>query len=126
MEGDERGGDEAGAAGGSATDCGVGEGICVKHIHFVGIGGAGLSALAQVMLGRGVGVSGSDPSAPNPVTDYLENLGARIFSGHAAKNIAGADLIVVTSAAQNDNPEIAAAHLQQIPIMKRREFLREL
>src|SRR4051794_23087399 len=97
-----------------------------KHIHFVGIGGAGLSALALVMLARGGEVSGSDSAAPNAVTDGLENLGARIYSGHDAKNIAGADLIVVTSAAQHDNPEIAAAHLRQIPILKRREFLREM
>ncbi len=98
----------------------------MKHIHFIGISGAGLSALAQVMLGRGYVVSGSDPAAPNRVTDALENRGAKIFSGHAAKNIAGADLIVVTSAAQNDNPEIVAAHYQQVPILKRREFLREV
>lgn len=97
-----------------------------NHIHFVGIGGAGLSALAQVMLGRGVEVSGSDPAAPNAVTDSLERLGAKIYAGHDAKNIAGADLMVVTSAAQSDNPEIEAAHLQQIPILKRREFLREM
>lgn len=97
-----------------------------KHIHFVGIGGAGLSALALVMLGRGVEVSGSDPAAPSAVTVGLEKLGAKIYSGHDPKNIAGADLVVITSAAQNDNPEIAAAHLQQIPILKRRDFLREM
>ncbi len=96
------------------------------HIHFLGISGAGLSALAQVMLGRGYSVSGSDPAAPNRVTTELEKLGAKIFSRHDAENIAGADLIVVTSAAENDNPEIVAAHLQNIPILKRREFLREV
>lgn len=95
-------------------------------IHFIGIGGAGLSALAQVMLGRGFAVSGSDPAAPNRVTDYLVERGAKIFSEHAAGNIAGADLIVTTSAARADNPEIIAAHLQHIPIFKRREFLREV
>lgn len=97
-----------------------------QHIHFIGISGAGLSALAQVMLGRGYAVSGSDPAAPNRVTDALEKLGAKIFSGHAAKNIAGADVIVATSAAPSDNPEIVAAHYQQVPILKRREFLREV
>ncbi len=97
-----------------------------EHIHFVGIGGAGLSALAQVMLGRGFEVSGSDPTAPSATTNYLEKLGARIYSGHDAKNIEGAGLVVVTSAAQSDNPEITAAHLQQIRVLKRREFLREV
>ncbi len=97
-----------------------------RHVHFIGISGAGLSALAQVMLGRGYVVSGSDPAAPNRVTDALEKLGAKIFSGHAAKNVAGADLIVTTSAAPEDNPEIVTAHLQHIPVLKRREFLREL
>ncbi len=96
------------------------------HIHFIGIGGAGLSALAHVMLGRGFVVSGSDPAAPNEATDSLEKLGARIFSGHDAQNIAGADLIVATSAAPSDNPELVAAHDQRIPVLKRREFLREV
>jgi UDP-N-acetylmuramate--alanine ligase len=98
----------------------------VKHIHFIGISGAGLSALAQVMLGRGYEVSGSDASAPNAVTDEVGKRGAKIYAGHSAENIAGADLIVATSAAPSDNPEIAAAHYQQIPILKRREFLREV
>jgi len=96
-----------------------------KHIHFVGIGGAGLSALARVMLGRGFVVSGSD-AMTSAVTDELVEAGAKVFVGHAAENIAGADLIVVTSAAQQDNPEIVAAHLQNIPVLKRREFLREV
>lgn len=97
-----------------------------RHIHFIGIGGAGLSALARVMLGRGGAVSGSDPNAPSPITDELVRLGATVFTAHDAKNIAGADLIVTTSAASGDNPEINAAHLQQIPVLKRREFLREI
>lgn len=97
-----------------------------EHIHFIGIGGAGLSALAQVMLGRGYQVSGSDPAAPNAILTALAARGAKIFSKHEAQNIAGADLIVVTSAAPGDNPEISAAHLQQIPILRRREFLREV
>ena len=99
-------------------------GRAVRHIHFIGIGGAGLSALARVMLGRGLAVSGSDVAA-SAVTDALADAGAKIFIGHAAENIAGADLIVVTSAAPQDNPEIAAAHLQQIEILKRRDFLRD-
>jgi UDP-N-acetylmuramate--alanine ligase len=97
-----------------------------RHIHFIGIGGAGLSALARVMLGRGEVVSGSDPTAPTPLTDELEKLGATIYAAHDARNIHGADLIVTTSAARGDNPEIVAAHLQHIPILKRREFLRDV
>lgn len=98
----------------------------MKHIHFIGISGAGLSALAQVMLGRGWLVSGSDPAAPNPVTVELERQGAKIFSQHRAENIEGADLIVPTSAAQESNPEIEAARSRKIPVLKRREFLSEL
>lgn len=96
----------------------------MKHIHFIGISGAGLSALARVMLGRGWSVSGSDPAAPNRVTLELEGHGARIYSQHAAENIKGAELVVATSAARDDNPEITAARRQQIPLLKRREFLR--
>ena len=96
-----------------------------RHIHFVGIGGAGLSALAKLMLARGEQVSGSDLVA-SAVTKDLEKAGAKIFVGHAAENIAGADVVVITSAAQPINPEIIAAHSQQIPILKRREFLREV
>lgn len=96
-----------------------------RHIHFVGIGGAGLSALARVLLGRGAIVSGSD-AKPSAVLRELENAGAKIFVGHAAENIVGADAVVITSAATLDNPEIAAAHLQNIPVLKRREFLREI
>ncbi|MBI4673859.1 MAG: UDP-N-acetylmuramate--L-alanine ligase [Chloroflexi bacterium] len=97
----------------------------VRRIHFVGVGGAGLSALARVMLGRGFVVSGSDATASR-VTDDLADAGVKIFVGHAAENIAGADLIVVTSAAPADNPEIVAAQAQNIPLLRRREFLREV
>jgi len=96
-----------------------------RHIHFIGIGGIGLSALAKIMLARGEIISGSDTS-PNALTDELANAGAKIFVGHAAENIVGADLVVVTSAAQAVNPEIIAAHSQQIPIVKRRDFLRQV
>ncbi len=96
-----------------------------RHIHFVGIGGAGLSALARVTLGRGDRVSGSDAAA-SAATDALAQAGAQIFIGHAAENIAGADMLVVTSAAAADNPEIVAAQAQNVPLLKRREFLREL
>lgn len=98
----------------------------MRHIHFIGIGGTGLSALAQVMIGRGWLVSGSDPAAPTRVTRELERQGAKIFSHHAAENIEGAEVIVATSAAKEDNPEITAARLKQVPLLKRREFLREV
>lgn len=96
-----------------------------RHIHFVGIGGAGLSALARVMLGRGEQVSGSDTTASD-VTNALAQAGATITIGHAAANVENADAVVVTSAAAADNPEIVAARAKQIPILKRREFLREV
>jgi UDP-N-acetylmuramate--alanine ligase len=97
----------------------------VKHIHIVGIGGAGLSALAQVMLARGFTISGSDPQ-PNRLTDALATAGATIYSEHTAANISGADQVVITSAVRGDNPEVVAAHLQKIPVLKRREFLHEV
>lgn len=97
----------------------------MKHIHFIGIGGAGLSALAYILLARGYKVSGSD-TAPGAVTETLAKRGARIFVGHAPQYVEGADCVVTTSAATADNPEIVAALLQQIPVLKRREFLRTI
>src|SRR5256885_14847363 len=80
----------------------------VKRVHFVGIGGAGMSGIAEVLLTQGYQVSGSDVAATT-VTRRLNALGARIAMGHAAKNIAGADVVVVSTAVAHDNPEIAAA-----------------
>lgn len=96
-----------------------------RHIHFVGIGGAGLSALARVMLNRGEVVSGSD-ATPGPVTESLALAGAQIFNGHSADYVRGADLVVITSAAAADHPEAVAAQRAGIPVRKRREFLREV
>ncbi len=95
------------------------------HIHLVGIGGAGISAIAQVLLGRGFAVSGSDRAWNGLMTD-LQSKGARVYEGHAAANIAGAELLVISSAIPQDNPEVAAAHAQQIPVLKRDEFLGQL
>lgn len=92
------------------------------HIHFVGIGGIGLSALARVILARGYQVTGSD-SVPSQTTQDLAGVGATIYIGHRAANISGADEIVVSSAVKNDNPELQAAHALGIPVVKRRSFL---
>lgn len=92
------------------------------RVHLVGIAGTGLSAIARVLLERGIPVSGSD-RALNAVTTQLEAMGATIYAGHRAENISGAALVLVTSAAKDDNPEIAAARAAGIPVLKRRDFL---
>lgn len=95
------------------------------HVHLIGIGGIGLSALARILLARGYRVSGSDP-VPNRMTRELAEAGASIAEGHRAENVEGADLVIVTSAVGNANPEVQAAQARGIPILKRREFLREI
>ncbi|AXK64403.1 MULTISPECIES: UDP-N-acetylmuramate--L-alanine ligase [Burkholderia] len=97
----------------------------VKHIHFVGIGGAGMSGIAEVLVNLGYEVSGSDLSR-NAVTDRLEALGARIAIGHDAANIAGANAVVVSTAVRSDNPEVLAARHQRVPIVQRAVMLAEL
>jgi len=92
------------------------------HIHIPGIGGAGMSAIARVLLGRGYVVSGSDRQK-NALTAALERDGATIYENHAAVNIEGAALLLISSAIQPENPEIAAAQAANIPIMKRRDAL---
>ena len=93
-----------------------------KHIHCIGIGGIGLSAIAEIFLTRGYHVSGSDMKE-SEITDKLIEKGAVIYLGHRAKNIAGADLIVFSSAVSQDNPEIAAAIENDIPTASRAEVL---
>lgn len=95
------------------------------RIHLVGIGGIGLSAIARVLLARGVQVSGSDLRA-SPLTDELAKLGAKIFIGQRAENIGDVDLVLVTSAARDDNPEIVEAKRRQFRIVKRYDFFAEL
>lgn len=95
------------------------------HIHLIGIGGSGMSAIAKVLLGRGFIVSGSDMKL-NEATAVLEEAGATIFEGHAAHHIFGAEALVMTSAAANDNPEIMAAREANIPVFKRADFLGHL
>ena len=91
-------------------------------MHFIGIGGSGLSAIALVLLERGVQVSGSDRQL-SPQARRLQGLGAQIFLGHAAGNIAGADLVVRSSAIGDDNVEVQAARAAGIPVLKRAGFL---
>ena len=96
-----------------------------RRIHVIGIGGSGLSAIARVLHERGEIVSGSDESA-NPLTEALVRDGIPVAIGHRAENVAGADLVLVTSAVREDNPEVAAARAQGIPVRRRENFLEEL
>ncbi len=97
----------------------------VKHIHFVGIGGAGMSGIAEVLVNLGYQVSGSD-LARNAVTERLEALGARVSIGHDAANIEGANAVVVSTAVRSDNPEVLAARRLRVPIVPRAVMLAEL
>jgi UDP-N-acetylmuramate--alanine ligase len=97
----------------------------VKRVHFVGIGGAGMSGIAEVLMTQGYQVSGSDVAATS-VTRRLTALGARIAMGHAADNIAGADVVVVSTAVAHDNPEIGAAREKGVPVVPRALMLAEL
>ena len=97
----------------------------INTIHFVGIGGSGMGGIAEVLLNLGYRVQGSDLK-PNPITRRLEELGARVMEGHAAENIRGADVVVVSSAIPSDNPEVVAALAARIPAVQRAEMLGEL
>jgi len=97
----------------------------VKRVHFVGIGGAGMSGIAEVLVTQGYAVSGSD-LAENAVTRRLAQLGATVAVGHAAANITGADAVVVSTAVANDNPEVVAARERGIPVVPRALMLAEL
>ena len=97
----------------------------VRHIHFVGIGGSGMSGIAEVMLNLGYEVSGSD-LAENAATRRLAELGARVDIGHRAEHIAEADAVVVSTAVKDDNPEVLLARARQIPVVPRALMLAEL
>ena len=97
----------------------------VRHIHFVGIGGSGMSGIAEVLTNLGYQVSGSD-LAENAATRRLKDLGAKIALSHAAHNINGADAVVVSSAVRADNPEVLAARAQRVPVVPRALMLAEL
>ena len=97
----------------------------IRRLHFVGIGGAGMSGIAEVLLNQGYEITGSDLSA-SAVTERLESLGAKVAVGHVSDNVAGADVVVVSSAIDKSNPEIEEAMSQRIPIIRRAEMLAEL
>lgn len=97
----------------------------VKCIHFVGIGGAGMSGIAEVLLNEGYQISGSDLAA-NPVTESLGQKGAEIYIGHAQSNVEKASVVVVSTAIKEDNPELVAAKKMRIPVVRRAEMLAEL
>ena len=97
----------------------------VRKIHMVGVGGIGMSGIAEILLDQGFEVSGSDRQL-SEITDRLEKLGAKIFKGHAAKNLDEADVVVYSSAVHLDNPELAAAAEKKIPVIRRAEMLAEL
>jgi UDP-N-acetylmuramate--alanine ligase len=97
----------------------------VKRIHFVGIGGSGMSGIAEVLVNLGYGVTGSD-LAPNSATERLVKLGAGVAIGHAAEHVAGADAVVVSTAVKPDNPEVVAARARRIPVVPRALMLAEL
>lgn len=92
------------------------------HIHIVGVGGAGMSAIARVLLGRGFRVSGSDKQS-NAQTAALAAEGVKVYKGHAAEHIAGADMVVISSAVPRTNPEWAAAEARGLPVLKRADLL---
>ncbi|HSQ71905.1 MAG TPA: UDP-N-acetylmuramate--L-alanine ligase [Rubrivivax sp.] len=97
----------------------------IKHFHFVGIGGAGMSAIAEIVHGLGFRVSGSDQDA-SPVTRRLAELGIHVFIGHAAGHVAGAQAVVTSTAVAASNPEVLAARAQRIPVVPRAVLLAEL
>lgn len=97
----------------------------VRHIHFVGIGGAGMGGIAEVLVNQGYQISGSDLSA-NPVTQHLASLGARIYFNHSPENVQDASVVVVSTAIPHDNPEVLAAREARIPVIRRAEMLAEL
>jgi UDP-N-acetylmuramate--alanine ligase len=96
-----------------------------QHAHFIGIGGIGMSGIAEILLNLGMKVSGSDLKR-GPVTDRLAHLGATVYEGHNAANVAGATVVVTSSAVNANNPEVLEAHARKIPVIQRAEMLAEL
>jgi UDP-N-acetylmuramate--alanine ligase len=97
----------------------------IQHVHFVGIGGIGMSGIAEVLLNLGYHVSGSDMRS-TPITEHLAELGGAISYRHAAENVSGAQVVVTSSAVSPQNPEIVEAHRRKIPVIPRAEMLAEL
>ncbi len=96
-----------------------------QHAHFIGIGGIGMSGIAEILLNLEMKVSGSD-LRQSPVTERLAQLGATIYAGHAAANVVGATVVVTSSAVNASNPEVLEAHARKIPVIQRAEMLAEL
>jgi UDP-N-acetylmuramate--alanine ligase len=96
-----------------------------QRIHLVGIGGIGMSGIAEVLLTLGYSVSGSD-TKPSTTTERLQDLGAVVYEGHKASNVEGAHVVVISSAVKADNPEVKEAHKRKIPVIPRAEMLAEL
>lgn len=105
--------------------CDIPEMRRIRRIHFIGIGGAGMCGIAEVLLNHGYLISGSDLK-PSRVTERLEQLGVRVFYGHAAENSQDADVVVVSSAVSDDNPEVVSARERRIPVVPRAEMLAEI
>jgi UDP-N-acetylmuramate--alanine ligase len=97
----------------------------IQQVHFVGIGGIGMSGIAEVLLNLGYKVSGSDLKS-SAVTQRLAGLGAAVFEGHRAENVAGAEVVVTSSAIAAENPEVLEAHKLHVPVIQRAEMLAEL
>jgi UDP-N-acetylmuramate--alanine ligase len=96
-----------------------------QRIHMVGIGGIGMSGIAEVLLTLGYSVSGSD-TRPSTITERLQDLGATVYEGHRAENVGDAHVVVTSSAVKADNPEVVEAHKRKIPVIPRAEMLAEL
>ena len=96
-----------------------------NHIHFIGIGGIGMSGMAELLHKLGFSISGSDQSRSER-TENLKEIGLTISEGHSQNNVNGADVVVYSSAIKQDNPEILAAESKQVPVIRRAEMLAEL
>src|SRR6266436_8412480 len=96
-----------------------------QQIHLVGVGGSGMSGIAEILLNLGYRVTGSDQRR-NEAIERLEQLGAKVFIGHDAANVAGAHVVVYSSAVARDNVEVADARARQVPVIPRAEMLAEL
>src|SRR5512146_3098222 len=97
----------------------------IQRVHFVGIGGIGMSGIAEVLLNLGYKISGSDLKR-SPVTDRLKSLSATIFESHSAENVTGADVVVTSSAINSANPEVTEAAKLHVPVIQRAEMLADL
>src|SRR5881296_3760464 len=96
-----------------------------QHLHFTGIGGIGMSGIAEVLLNLGYTITGSDLKL-TPLTERLAQMGAKVYQGHAAENVGGATVLVVSSAVDEQNPEVQEARRIGIPVIPRGELLAEL